>query len=379
MKRADCRARAPHLAALASAMPQLPTEKPIRMNSTAARPGPSRDMIEDGVLISRPLAAATASEPGLSGESAQACPSIAVHHERAPSYAGPAVESYATVPSRQRAMRGSLHCGETCGSNRFTPRSALRRRSRDPWAFASASTASAASVGTCFAPASARSELEFVAVNDITDAKTLAHLLKYDSVHGTLDGERHAPTTGRAPRRRQDASRVLAERDPAKLPWKDLGVDLVLECSGLFTDATRPPKHLEAGAKKVHHLGAGEGRRRHDLLRRQPRRRTIPPKHHVISNASCTTNCLAPVAKVLHETFGIERGLMTTIHAYTNDQRILDLPHEDLRRARAAALSMIPTTTGAAQGARPRAAGARTASSTAWPSACRRRTSRSST
>ncbi len=188
--------------------------------------------------------------------------------------------------------------------------------------------------------------LEFVAVNDITDAKTLAHLLKYDSVHGVLEqdvrADKEGLTVGGA------KVRVTAERDPAKLPWKQLGVDLVLECSGLFTDRDKAAKHLEAGAKKVIISAPAKGA---DI--------TIckgvndgaydAAKHAVISNASCTTNCLAPIAKVLHESFGIRRGLMTTIHSYTNDQRILDLPHEDLRRARAAALSMIPSSTGAAR------------------------------
>jgi len=188
--------------------------------------------------------------------------------------------------------------------------------------------------------------LEFVAVNDITDAKTLAHLLKYDSVHGRLGqpvaAEKDAITVGGR------RIRVCAERDPAKLPWKDLGVDIVLECSGLFTAREKAAAHLTAGAKKVIISAPAKGA---DLTVCYGVNHTTYKKdaHHVISNASCTTNCLAPVAKVLHESFGIKRGLMTTVHAYTNDQRILDLPHEDLRRARAAALSMIPTTTGAAK------------------------------
>jgi len=190
------------------------------------------------------------------------------------------------------------------------------------------------------------SEIEFVAVNDITDAKTLAHLLKYDSVHGRL---------GRSVSAEKDALvidgkrvRVLSERDPAKLPWRDLGVSIVLECSGLFTDRAKAALHLSAGAQKVIISAPAKGA---DLTVCYGVNHTMyrPGEHHVISNASCTTNCLAPVAKVLHERFGIKRGLMTTIHAYTNDQRILDLPHEDLRRARAAGLSMIPTTTGAAR------------------------------
>ncbi len=188
--------------------------------------------------------------------------------------------------------------------------------------------------------------LEFVAVNDITDAKTLAHLLQHDSVHGRLSqsvkAEGDALTVG------SRRIRVLSEREPGKLPWKSLGVDVVLECSGLFTDRDKAAAHLEAGAKKVLISAPAKGADfticygvNHTAYRKE--------SHHVISNASCTTNCLAPVAKVLHESFGIKRGLMTTVHAYTNDQRILDLPHKDLRRARAAALSMIPTTTGAAR------------------------------
>jgi glyceraldehyde 3-phosphate dehydrogenase len=188
--------------------------------------------------------------------------------------------------------------------------------------------------------------LDFVAVNDITDAETLAHLLKYDSVHGTLKAEvTHAEGSLSVGGKQ---IKVIAERDPANLPWKDLGVQLVLECSGLFTARDKAAKHLAAGAKKVIISAPAKGADlticygvNHDAY--------DPKKHDVISNASCTTNCLAPVAKVLHESFGIRRGLMTTIHSYTNDQRILDLPHEDLRRARAAALSMIPTTTGAAR------------------------------
>lgn len=188
--------------------------------------------------------------------------------------------------------------------------------------------------------------IEFVAVNDITDAATLAHLLQYDSVHGRLAGEVRAETESLSVDGRR--VRVLSERDPGKLPWKSLGVDIVLECSGLFTDRNKAAAHLEAGAKKVIISAPAKGV---DLtvcygVNHRAYRRDA---HHVLSNASCTTNCLAPVAKVLHDTFGIRRGLMTTIHAYTNDQRILDLPHKDLRRARAAAMSMIPTTTGAAR------------------------------
>jgi len=190
------------------------------------------------------------------------------------------------------------------------------------------------------------SKLEFVAVNDITDSKTLAHLLKHDSVHGTLKDDVKAE--GDALVVGGKSIKVLAERDPSKLPWKSLGVDLVLECSGIFTERDKAAAHLNAGAKKVIVSAPSKGA---DLTVCYGVNHTTydPAKHHVISNASCTTNCLSPVAKVLHETFGIKRGLMTTVHAYTNDQRILDLPHEDLRRARAAALSMIPTSTGAAK------------------------------
>ena len=188
-------------------------------------------------------------------------------------------------------------------------------------------------------------DIEWVAVNDITNAKTLAHLLKYDSVHGRLDGVR---SEGDGLAVGASFIKVLAERDPAKLPWKELKVDIVLECSGLFTERAAAAKHLDAGAKKVIISAPAKGA---DLTLCYGVNHSAydPVKHHVLSNASCTTNCLAPVAKVLHESFGIRRGLMTTVHAYTNDQRILDLPHEDLRRARAAALSMIPTTTGAAR------------------------------
>jgi glyceraldehyde 3-phosphate dehydrogenase len=189
-------------------------------------------------------------------------------------------------------------------------------------------------------------DLEFVAANDITDAKTLAHLLKYDSIHGPMRADVRAE---------KDAIgidgkrlRVLSERDPSALPWKDLGVQVVLECSGRFTSKDKAAVHLERGAKKVIISAPAKGV---DLTVVYGVNHSVYNKdqHHILSNASCTTNCLAPVAKVLHDTFGIKRGLMTTIHSYTNDQRILDLPHDDLRRARAAALSMIPTTTGAAR------------------------------
>jgi glyceraldehyde 3-phosphate dehydrogenase len=187
--------------------------------------------------------------------------------------------------------------------------------------------------------------IDFVAVNDLTNAKTLAHLLKYDSVLGNL----HAGVTATedAIAVDGDSFKVLSVKDPAQLPWKDLGVDVVFESTGLFTNREAAAKHVAAGAKKVIItapakapdvtvvLGVNEGT--YD-----------PAKHQIISNASCTTNCLAPMAKVLHQSFGIKSGWMTTIHSYTNDQQLLDLPHKDLRRARAAALSIIPTTTGAA-------------------------------
>ena len=189
-------------------------------------------------------------------------------------------------------------------------------------------------------------DLDIVAVNDNTDTATLAHLLDYDSIFGRYPGavearDDHIVVDGRE-------VRVLAERDPASLPWKELGVDVVIESTGLFTDRDKAALHLQAGASKVIISAPANGP---DL--------TVcigvnddqydPEQHHVISNASCTTNCLAPVAKVLMDTLGVEQGYMTTCHAYTNDQRILDLPHKDLRRARAAALSIIPTSTGAAR------------------------------
>jgi glyceraldehyde 3-phosphate dehydrogenase len=188
-------------------------------------------------------------------------------------------------------------------------------------------------------------DVDFVAVNDLTDAKTLAHLLTYDSVHGRFPGE----VQGKDNTIVVDGKeiKVLAIKDPAQLPWKDLGVEVVMECTGLFRDKEKAAKHLEAGAKKVIISAPAKGPDI-TIVMGVNHQEYDPSKHHIISNASCTTNCLAPVAKVLLDTFGIQRGLMTTIHAYTNDQVILDFPHSDLRRARAAALSMIPTTTGAA-------------------------------
>lgn len=188
-------------------------------------------------------------------------------------------------------------------------------------------------------------EFDFVAVNDITDTKTLAHLLKYDSVLGNLtqkiESKEKSILVG------NDEIRVFSERDPAKLPWKELGVDIVVESTGLFTNRADAAKHLEAGAKKVIITAPAKGP---DVTICIGVNQEIydPAKHNVISNASCTTNCLATVAKVLNNNFGIVKGFMTTIHSYTNDQRLLDLPHKDLRRARAAALNMIPTSTGAA-------------------------------
>ena len=188
-------------------------------------------------------------------------------------------------------------------------------------------------------------DVEFVAINDITDPKTLAHLLKYDSVHGIFDHDIKATDSGIQIGKKE--LKVLSMRDPAELPWKNLGVDIVIESAGLFRDRDSAAKHLSAGAKKVIISAPGKNPDITIVLGVNDEAYE-PADHHILSNASCTTNCLAPVAKVLLENFGIKKGLMTTIHSYTNDQRILDLPHKDLRRARAAALSMIPTTTGAA-------------------------------
>jgi glyceraldehyde 3-phosphate dehydrogenase len=189
-------------------------------------------------------------------------------------------------------------------------------------------------------------DLEFVAVNDITDASTLAHLLKYDSILGNLSEDVKAE--GDAIQVAGRAIKVLAVKDPAQLPWKSLGVEYVIESTGLFTDAEKAKAHLGAGAKKVVISAPAKGE---DLtvVMGVNHDKYDPKRHVVISNASCTTNCLAPIAKVLNDSFGIVKGQMTTIHSYTNDQKILDLPHKDLRRARAAALSMIPTSTGAAK------------------------------
>jgi glyceraldehyde 3-phosphate dehydrogenase len=187
--------------------------------------------------------------------------------------------------------------------------------------------------------------IDFVAVNDLTSSHTLAHLLKYDSVLGNL----HAKVEAKEDSISVDGDefKVLSLRDPAQLPWKDLGVEVVFESTGLFTSRDAAAKHLAAGAKKVVITAPAKGPDVSVVLGVNEDSYD-PAKHHIVSNASCTTNCLAPLAKVIHQTFGIKKGWMTTIHSYTNDQQLLDLPHKDLRRARAAALSMIPTTTGAA-------------------------------
>jgi glyceraldehyde 3-phosphate dehydrogenase len=189
-------------------------------------------------------------------------------------------------------------------------------------------------------------DMDVVAVNDITDPKTLAYLLKHDSVLGNL--KESVTATGEGITVDGQTVRVFKEKDPAKIDWPSLGVDLVVESTGLFTDAVDAKKHLRGPVKKVI-ISAPAKNEDITICMGVNDKSYDPANHHVISNASCTTNCLAPVAKVLHETFGIETGLMTTIHSYTNDQRLLDLPHSDLRRARAAALSMIPTSTGAAK------------------------------
>jgi len=193
---------------------------------------------------------------------------------------------------------------------------------------------------------SGRKNLDFVAVNDLTDNKTLAHLFKYDSVHGRFDGTVGVTETGL--KVDGDDLRVFAEKDPAKLPWKDLGVDIVVESTGLFTSKEKAVAHMQGGAKKVI-ISAPAKNEDITIVMGVNDAMYDPAEHHVVSNASCTTNCLAPVVKVVMDSFGFRRGFMTTIHSYTNDQNILDLPHKDLRRARAAAMSMIPTTTGAAK------------------------------
>ncbi|MGH2663959.1 MAG: type I glyceraldehyde-3-phosphate dehydrogenase [Actinomycetota bacterium] len=189
-------------------------------------------------------------------------------------------------------------------------------------------------------------DIDFVAVNDITDAATLAHLLKYDSVLGNLDADIAATADGITVD--GDEFTVLAERDPANLPWKELEVDIVVESTGLFTDRENAEKHLSAGAQKVIISAPAKGEDITIVLGVNDQQYE-PTSHHVISNASCTTNCVVPMASVLEEAFGLERALMTTCHAYTNDQNLLDLPHKDLRRARAAAINIVPSSTGAAK------------------------------
>ena len=188
-------------------------------------------------------------------------------------------------------------------------------------------------------------DIDFVAVNDLTDAKTLAHLLKYDSVLGNLSAD--ISGSGDTITVDGDSFKVFASKDPAALPWKDLGVDVVFECTGKFTDRDGAAKHIAAGAKKVI-VTAPAKKPDVTIVMGVNDEKYDAASHHIISNASCTTNCLAPVVKVLNDSFGLKRGWMTTVHAYTNDQNLLDLPHKDLRRARAAAMSIIPTTTGAA-------------------------------
>ncbi len=189
-------------------------------------------------------------------------------------------------------------------------------------------------------------EIEIVGINDLTDAYTLAHLLKYDSVHGRFNGTVEAKENAIVVNGRE--IEITAIKDPAELPWKEIGVDIVLESTGIFRDREGAGKHLQAGAKKVI-ISAPAKEPDLTVVLGVNEEKYDPQNHHIISNASCTTNCLAPVAKILDKEFGIERGYMVTTHAYTNDQRILDLPHKDLRRARAAASNIIPTTTGAAK------------------------------
>jgi glyceraldehyde 3-phosphate dehydrogenase (phosphorylating) len=191
-----------------------------------------------------------------------------------------------------------------------------------------------------------KGDLDFVAVNDLTDTKTLAHLFKYDSVHRTYKGDVAARNGSIVVD--GDEIKVLAEKDPAKLPWTDLGVDIVLESTGRFTDAKDARKHIDGGAKKVVISAPAKGEDITIVLGVNEKKYD-PSKHTIISNASCTTNCLVPMVKVVRDNFGFVRGSMVTIHSYTNDQNVLDLPHKDLRRARAAAMSIIPTTTGAAK------------------------------
>jgi glyceraldehyde 3-phosphate dehydrogenase len=189
-------------------------------------------------------------------------------------------------------------------------------------------------------------DIDFVAVNDITDSKTLAHLLKYDSVLGRFDGEVKVTDQGLSVD--GDDLRVTAERDPASLPWKELGAQIVVESTGLFTDREKAEAHIEAGAQKVVISAPAKGEDI-TIVMGVNEDKYDPATHNVVSNASCTTNCVVPMAAVLEESFGIDRALMTTVHAYTNDQNLLDLPHKDLRRARAAAINIVPASTGAAK------------------------------
>jgi glyceraldehyde 3-phosphate dehydrogenase len=191
-----------------------------------------------------------------------------------------------------------------------------------------------------------KGKLEVAAINDLTDTKTNAHLLKWDSTYGRYPGEVKAADDSIMVDGKQ--VKVLAERDPANIQWRDWGVDIVIESTGLFTDATKAAAHLKGGAKKVL-ISAPARNEDITIVLGVNEAQYKPDKHHIISNASCTTNCIAPVVKVLHQSFGVSKGLMTTIHAYTNDQRLLDTFHRDLRRARAAALNLVPTTTGAAR------------------------------
>ena len=191
-----------------------------------------------------------------------------------------------------------------------------------------------------------RNDIEFLALNDLTDPNTLAHLLKYDSVHGILKANIEVEENAIVVNGKR--IQIISEKDPGKLPWKDLGVDIVFESTGLFRDRSQASKHLDAGAKKVI-ISAPAPDPDITLVIGVNHEQYDPIKHHIISNASCTTNSLAPICKVLLDKFGIKKGLMTTIHSYTTDQRLLDFPHSDLRRARAAGVSMIPTTTGAAK------------------------------
>ncbi len=197
-----------------------------------------------------------------------------------------------------------------------------------------------------FRAALGNKDIEIVAVNDLTDAKTLAHLLQYDSVHGRFPGKVEAKENSIIVDGRE--VKVLAEKDPAQLPWGQLGVDIVVESTGRFTDGEKAKAHLQAGAKKVIISAPAKGEDITIVIGVNEDKYN-PAEHHIVSNASCTTNCLAPVVKVLHDKYTVKRGMMTTVHSYTNDQQILDLPHKDLRRARAAGLSIIPTTTGAAK------------------------------